>query len=174
VSSKVTTTERTGNAGAFDNTVQRESLVAHPKATRMHQLPLDEILGATLESWYARVAEWVPPGIASDGRCAECGASPAAAILSDRLWPHSIVHELTVVLAILERQLSESLVEDRLEWVGNSPVSVSTEIRAVLVDRVSAAQGDIVDVLEKCLQPRLDAWVSGQLEMCLDAIATCE
>jgi len=140
----------------------------------MHELPVDEILGATLESWYARVAEWVPPGIASNGQCEECGTSPAAAILSDRLWPHSIVHELTVALAILERQLSESLVEDRLEWAGNSPVAVSTEVRALLADRVSAARADIVDVLEQCLQPRLDAWVSGQLEMCLDAIATCE
>jgi len=140
----------------------------------MHQLPLDEILGATLESWYARVTEWVPPGIAIDGQCEDCVTSSAAAILSNRLWPHSIVHELTVALAVLERQLSESLVEDSLEWAGHKPVAVSTEIRAVLVDRVSAAQDDIVDVLEQCLQPRLDAWVSGQLEMCLDAIATCE
>ena len=170
----MTTTERTQNAEAFHNTVKREPLVAYPKATRMHELPLDQFFEATLESWYARVAEWVPPGIASVGHCADCATSPAAATLSNRLWPHSIVHELTVALAILERQLSESLVEDRLGWAGNSPVAVSTEIRAILADRVSAAQGDIVDVLEQCLQPRLDAWVSSQLEMCLDAIATCE
>jgi len=140
----------------------------------MHQIPLDEILGATLESWYARVAEWVPPGVAIDGQCADCATSPAAATLSNRLWPHSIVHELTLALAVLERQLSESLAEDRLEWAGNSSVAVSTEVRAVLADRVSAAQEDIVDVLEQCLQPRLEAWVARELATCLDAIATCE
>jgi len=140
----------------------------------MHQLPLDEILGATLESWYARVTEWVPPGVAIDGQCADCATSAAAATLSNRLWPHSIVHELTIALAVLEKQLSESLAEDRLEWVGNSSVAVSIEVRALLADRVSAAQGDIVDVLEQCLQPRLDAWVAGELAKCLDAIATCE
>ncbi len=140
----------------------------------MYQLPLDEILGGALESWYARVAEWVPPGVAIDGQCADCADSPAAAIVSNHLWPHSIVHELTVALAILEGQLSESLMEDRLERASNNSVAVSVEVRAVLADRVLAAQDDIVDVLEQCLQPKLDAWVSGQLETCLDAIATCE
>ncbi|MCY7411760.1 MAG: hypothetical protein LH471_01770 [Salinibacterium sp.] len=140
----------------------------------MHQLPLDEILGAALETWYARVTEWVPPGIAIDRLCTECDSSTAATILENHLWPHSIVHELTVVLAILERQLSESVAEDRLERARSSSVAVSVEVRAVLAARVLAAREDIVDVLEQCLRPRLDAWVAGQVEACLDAIATCE
>jgi len=140
----------------------------------MHQLPLDEIVGAALESWYARVAGWSPPGSAIDRHCAECGSSPAATILENQLWPHSIVHELTVVLAILERQLSESVAEDRLERARHSSVAVSIEVRAVLAARVLAVQEDIVDVLEQCLRPRLDAWVAGQVEACLDATATWE
>lgn len=140
----------------------------------MHQLPVEEILGAALESWYARVAEWTPPGEAITGSCVECAASAAAPIVDGQLWPHSIIHELTVALAILEARLSESLAEERFESTTEWSPEVAIDARRLVVDGVWAASGDIVDVLDQCLRPTLDAWVLCEVETGLDALSIWE
>jgi hypothetical protein len=137
----------------------------------MHQLPLQEILGATLECWYARVAEWRPPGAAITGSCRECAESVAAPIVDGQLWPHSIVHQLTVELAILEARVSESLSEERFESATPRSPEVAMDARRLVADGVWAASGDIVDVLDHCLRPRLDAWVLCEVESALDALS---
>jgi hypothetical protein len=134
-------------------------------------LPLEEILSATLECWYARVAEWAPPGAAIAGSCRDCAASVAAPIFDGQLWPHSIVHELTVALAILESRVSESLSEERFGSAASRSPEVVMDARRLVVNGVRAASGDIVDVLEQCLRPRLDAWVLREVEAGLDALS---
>jgi hypothetical protein len=117
---------------------------------------LAAFVGGIITEWYSRIAQWRPPGSGNETACTTCLNSPFNRLADFAEWPHDVVHSLVSDLngAVLEVQAA--LGEPRRG--GYSELRAHDLVYAV-AEKHSA---DIVDVLRKCVEPRLNRYLKNQ------------
>ena len=114
----------------------------------MNRPAIDDLLGSILSTWYESVAEWMPPGQLSAATCTSCRASLLGSVVELAAWPHDLMHQLSASL--------DSAIETIAE---TQPVDAARDhVQAHLMGQTS----DLMDVLNECVTPRLDDWISAQ------------
>jgi hypothetical protein len=117
---------------------------------------LAAFVGGIITEWYSRVAQWRPPGSGNETACMTCLNSPFNQLADFAEWPHDVVHSLVSDLnsAVLEVEAA----------IGEPRRGAPDPLRAH--DLVYAAaekhSADIVDVLRKCVEPKLSRYLRSQ------------
>jgi hypothetical protein len=127
----------------------------------MQALAIDDHVTTKLYAWYTIVSEWEPPGAGFEGVCAECADSALACSVDITAWPHDVIHSLVASLRSAIADVQDSYREE-CEWDAASAPEVA---RRAVADTLARYAADIQDVLDKCLTDRLQAYVTGQVEL---------
>lgn len=114
----------------------------------MNRPAIDDLLGSILSTWYESVAEWAPPGQLSPMTCTQCRSSLLSEIMDVAWWPHDLMHQLSTALDSAVETISES--------------QHPSDARDHVFTHLSTQMVDVVDVLNECVTPRLDEWISSQ------------
>lgn len=124
----------------------------------MNRPAIRDLLGTVLCQWYQSAAAWVPPGVLSTRTCDTCAISLVADTIDLTQWPHDLMHELVSAVGTMAVQISESWAEDECadgyDDVGRMKCVVTLVRSAVMEQR-----GDLLDVLEQCVEPALAEYV---------------
>jgi hypothetical protein len=130
---------------------------------------LIDYLESILNSWYGYLARWDAPGAGGDDLCELCTNSPFVdgAGLAD--WPHDVTHPF-----IEELDLAVAEVRDwyRAEVsIPSTAPSIDAPVATPPMDGAVAAvyrlvaqrSSAIADVLNECIEPKLQSYVSGEV-----------
>ncbi len=129
----------------------------------MNRPAIHDLLGTILSGWYARVAEWVPPGRLGPHTCTACTDSLLARVVDSRAWPHDLIHQLAVDLTEAAEEIADSMAEDLLA-VGGTLRDEDRRARRIVLATIAEHADDITDVLHECVTPRLDRHVGLEVE----------
>lgn len=129
----------------------------------MNRPAIHDLLGTILSEWYARVAEWVPPGRLGPNTCTECSDSLLARVVDVHAWPHDLIHQLAVDVTEAAAQIADSMTEDLLA-VGGALRDEERRARRIVLATIAEHADDITDVLSECVTPRLDRHVGLEAE----------
>ncbi len=122
----------------------------------MNRSDIDDLLGSLLSGWYESIADWVPPGRGSAQLCVSCPSSILVQAVDVSEWPHDLVHQLAESLESALLQIVDSLPEP--------PTLSYRHVEAYLASRVLRHAADLQDVFRECVEPRLDAWATAELQ----------
>lgn len=136
----------------------------------MNRPAIDDLLGSILSTWYELVAEWMPPGQLSSETCGTCDSTALAFAVDISRWPHDLMHQLAMslegaILTItesLETETDPYVIAKRDEHLAQCPQSMPLCVRDFVIKELTARTAEIEDVLEECVSPRLDEWISSQ------------
>lgn len=102
----------------------------------MDEAALDDAVAACLAAWYTQVALWQPPGRPTTRPCIRCAASFVRGVFDPGDWPHDVVHGLVTSMNRLDKAVT----------------------RPRLVAALKSHRADMLDVLQRCVEPRLLEW----------------
>ena len=122
----------------------------------MNRPAIDDLLGTILSTWYESVAEWMPPGQLSAATCTACHNTGLAGVVDASRWPHDLMHQLVMSLDSALRNIAGA------PEVGADPFVTQGSVRYIVMSEMIARTAEIEDVLEQCISPRLDDWISRQ------------
>ncbi|TAL40583.1 MAG: hypothetical protein EPN91_12845 [Salinibacterium sp.] len=134
-------------------------------------MAIEDHLGTVLCDWFTYVATWRPPGQSSTGVCRECIDSPFAEATDARLWPHDVMHPLLAALLQATEDVAtshaEELVVDGLCSIHIQQLQRANDQRALaaLTTMLGARLDDIRDVLKECVAPRINDFLSREVEI---------
>lgn len=148
-----------------------------------------DLLDSTLDGWYSYLASWEAPGDTGRAGCELCADSPFSRLDGLGEWPHDIVHVLVRDLSAAVRLVRLSLEE--LDEVSTGASVALADLtprefaarRAILARHaeslvLSALQSRreaMLDVLEHCIEPALEAYLRAEVERgLLEIFATDE
>lgn len=136
----------------------------------MNRPAIDDLLGSILSTWYESVAEWMPPGQLSAVTCISCRSSALAAVITVGEWPHELMHQLAsaydeaiiIVTESLETETETEIVAKRDAHARECPLPIGECVRQHVTSEIASQATDLLDVLNECVTPRLDDWISSQ------------
>lgn len=134
----------------------------------MNRTAIDDLLCGIVSGWYESVADWAPPGQTSGLTCAACGHTLLAQVIDVREWPHDLMHQFA---AELESASLHILDARHASGDAGDGVVALEEVRAYVAETITHQLDDILDVLEQCVTPRLDAYVGRRLARGLALVA---
>ena len=137
-----------------------------------------DLLESTLDNWYAYLSAWQLPSVNSRAVCELCSDSPFGTVVELNEWPHDVAHLLVRDLTSVVRHVRVSLEElDELNSFAALEARTLTleerAARSVVLGRhaetlvlagVAEHAGLMRDVLQECIAPRLDAYLSAEVE----------
>ena len=134
-----------------------------------------DLLDSTLDGWYSYLASWQAPGETSQDGCQTCAESSFSHIDGLGDWPHDIMHRLVRDLSTAARHVHYSL--DELDESAESIVALYSEgeraARSAVLARhaeflvlaaVETRKDEMRDVLEQCVAPALEEYLSAECE----------
>jgi hypothetical protein len=141
----------------------------HLRELIMIQMAIADVLGTVVSNWYSDVANWRAPGDSSPSSCGICLESSFRAITRAELWPHDVMHPLTVALLSTVRHVTVWLEEEHASglalWDPTERQPANDRVAEYLVGvALTLHADDMRDVLEKCVTPRVDEHIGLQLK----------
>lgn len=134
----------------------------------MNRTAIDDLPCGIVSGWYESVADWAPPGQTSGVTCAACGDTLLAGVLDVRDWPHDLMHQFAAELESASLHILDARQGSGAAGDGGAALE---EVRAYVAETVAVQIDDILDVLEQCVTPRLDAYVGRRLARGLALVA---
>jgi hypothetical protein len=112
----------------------------------------------------------MPPGQLSPATCVECRTSTLNAVIDTGNWPHDLMHQLGTALDGAAVTITESVEIDtdpRIREKFDAHMSECSRpmidcVRDYVAKQIRTHTVDLLDVLDECVTPRLDDWISSQ------------
>lgn len=134
----------------------------------MNNTAIDDLLCGIVSGWYESVADWTPPGQTSGATCAACADTLLARVIDVREWPHDLMHQFAAEL----ESASLHILDARHGYgTADGDAAALEEVRDYVAAAITRQAEDILDVLEQCVTPRLDAYVGRRLARGLALVA---
>jgi hypothetical protein len=134
---------------------------------------LTDYMSTIMCDWYRYLAGWTPSDSGATEVCVNCAASPFRDHPSVAAWPHDVVHPLLGALELASKNVIE-FVSDSLTTSGHHGGAVAAHAprdraivrysTAIVLRALTTYSCDMHDVLDKCVAPKLDAFVQAETD----------